>query len=260
MPWWQERLLAFDVESTGTSVEDDRIVSAALVLCGGGQPTEAYEWLVDPGVPIHPEATAVHGITDEHVREHGTPAEDAIPEIIDTLEGALSWGAPLVIKNAPFDMTMSDREARRHGVAPLTDRLRFPVVDPQVIDGWLDKYRPGSRKLDAICEHYGYPLDNAHDAGADALAAARAAWCVAVQGRVIRKAWNPEMEDQREALVRDWEWCREDLWRLHDMQRRWYHQRAASLVDHFHETRQFDAAMSISLDWPLKPFACNSVT
>ena len=51
-----------------------------------------------------------------------------------------------------------------------------PVYDPFVIDKTLDRYRKGKRTLGALCEEYGVRLDNAHEATADALAAARLAW------------------------------------------------------------------------------------
>jgi DNA polymerase-3 subunit epsilon len=52
---------------------------------------------------------------------------------------------------------------------PLQERqFELLVVDPLVIDKWLDRYRKGSRKLEAICAHYGAVLDEAHDADFDA--------------------------------------------------------------------------------------------
>ncbi|NUQ88686.1 MAG: 3'-5' exonuclease, partial [Glycomyces artemisiae] len=57
--WFEGPLLGFDTETTGVSVEQDRIVQAALVT-GTGSTT----WLIDPGVTIPPGATRVHGITD----------------------------------------------------------------------------------------------------------------------------------------------------------------------------------------------------
>lgn len=245
-------MLALDCESTSVDVEDARIVSLALVLCGGGQPSEGMDWLVDPQIEIPTGATEVHGITTEHVREMGEHPADALPDILDAVAETLSWGAPLIVQNAPYDLTVLDREARRWGLVPLAQRLRFPVIDPLCADKHLDTYRPGSRKLDAICAHYGYEIGDAHDAGADALAAARAAWCVGARGKVIRKAWNVDMEEERARLYREWEWCREDPWRLHAMQVRWHHAQAASLANHFHDSGQHDAAMTVSLEWPLK--------
>lgn len=65
---------------------------------------------------------------------------------------------------------------RRHGVASVSERLGTvpsPVIDPLVIDKHVDKYRRGKRALQALCSYYGVALDAAHDASADAVAAAR---------------------------------------------------------------------------------------
>ena len=51
-----------------------------------------------------------------------------------------------------------------------------PVYDPLVIDRAKDRYRKGKRNLTAMCDHYGVRIDNAHEATADATAAARVAW------------------------------------------------------------------------------------
>ena len=78
-----------------------------------GRTPRVRSWLIDPGVEIPAEATAVHGITTEHARAHGTPAPDAIAQIRQALVDELYAGHPLVIFNAPFDTTMVDRECRR---------------------------------------------------------------------------------------------------------------------------------------------------
>ncbi len=78
--------------------------------------------------------------------------------------------------NARYDLSLLDRECRRYGVASVSDRLGAapsPVIDPLVIDKHVDKYRKGKRALHALCAHYGVALDDAHDARADAVAAAR---------------------------------------------------------------------------------------
>jgi DNA polymerase III subunit epsilon len=65
-----ERPLAFfDLETTGVRIGRDRIVQIGIVrlLPGGGR--ERYQTLVRPGIPIPPEATEVHGITDADVAD-----------------------------------------------------------------------------------------------------------------------------------------------------------------------------------------------
>ncbi|MEU7434086.1 3'-5' exonuclease [Streptomyces sioyaensis] len=176
MSWHQELLVSFDLETTGTDVEQDRIVTAALIrLEGDGRAAEKLTWLLDPGVPIPEEAAAIHGISTIYVQEHGRPPADAIAEITEALAEALRADIPLVVMNARYDLSLLDRECRRHGLPTLTERLGHPpapVIDPLVLDKHVDRYRKGKRALQALCSHYGVPLDGAHEAGADAAAAA----------------------------------------------------------------------------------------
>ncbi|MFI2184087.1 3'-5' exonuclease [Streptomyces sioyaensis] len=176
MSWHQELLVSFDLETTGTDVEHDRIVTAALIrLEGDGRAVEKLTWLLDPGVPIPEEAAAIHGISTTYVQEHGRPPADAIAEITEALAEALRADIPLVVMNARYDLSLLDRECRRHGLPTLTERLGHPpapVIDPLVLDKHVDRYRKGKRALQALCGHYGVRLDGAHEAGADAAAAA----------------------------------------------------------------------------------------
>ncbi|GES28618.1 exonuclease domain-containing protein [Streptomyces angustmyceticus] len=176
MSWHQELLVGFDLETTGTDVEQDRIVTAALIrLEGDGRTAAQQTWLLDPGVPIPGEAAAIHGISTAYVREHGRPPATAIEEITEALADALRADIPLVVMNARYDLSLLDRECRRHGLRTLTERLGHapaPVIDPLVLDKHVDRYRKGKRALQALCGHYGVPLDGAHEAGADAAAAA----------------------------------------------------------------------------------------
>ncbi|MCX5400579.1 3'-5' exonuclease [Streptomyces sp. NBC_00102] len=177
MSWHREPLVGFDLETTGTDVETDRVVTAAVVrLDADGAVSEERTWLVDPGVAIPEQASAIHGISTDHARRHGVPAAAAIEEIAEAVAGVLRSGTPLVVMNARYDLSLLDRECRRHGLESITERLGSvpsPIVDPLVIDKHVDKYRKGRRALHALCAHYGVPLDDAHEARADALAAAR---------------------------------------------------------------------------------------
>lgn len=179
MTWADGPLLAVDCESTGTDPLSARIVTAATVLIGpadaGPRNIDAREWLVCPGVPIPAEATAIHGITDD-VAATGRPTPEALVEIAGILEGAWQRGLPVIGYNIAYDLTLIAAELARHGMPALNVGH---VVDPLVIDRAVDKYRKGSRKLGACCEHYRVGLDNAHQAGADAIAAARLAWRLA---------------------------------------------------------------------------------
>ncbi|MEW1656010.1 MULTISPECIES: exonuclease domain-containing protein [unclassified Streptomyces] len=176
MSWHQELLVSFDLETTGTDIEHDRIVTAALLrLEGDGTVAGRQSWLLDPGVPIPDEAAEIHGISTAHVQAHGRPPASAIEEITEALAEAFRADIPLVVMNARYDLSLLDRECRRHGLPTLTERLGHPpapVIDPLVLDKHVDRYRKGRRALQALCGHYGVPLDGAHEAGADAAAAA----------------------------------------------------------------------------------------
>lgn len=177
MSWISGPLVAFDLETTGTDVETDRIVTAAVVrLDAAGAVSAERTWLLNPGVAIPEQASAIHGISTEHARAYGVPAASAVEEIARAVAEGLRLGTPLVVMNARYDLSLLDRECRRYGVESISERLGgvpSPVIDPLVIDKHVDKYRKGKRALYALCAHYGVSLDDAHDARADAVAAAR---------------------------------------------------------------------------------------
>lgn len=248
--WWEDRLVGFDCETTGVNLEQDRIVTAALVTCGGGIATESLSLLACPAGDIPAEATAVHGITTEHAKEHGLPAGDVVAAVLIALEAYLAGGRPLIAMNARFDLTLLDREARRYDLVPLQDRLELRVVDPMVIDRHLDRYRSGSRKLTALCEHYGVNLDGAHDATHDALAACRLAYRIGSQGEIVRRARDEVEEQQLADLRQEWKAVRSNLEQLHDAQVEWAFYQAIGLAAHF---RRKGEDADVQTQWPICP-------
>lgn len=226
-------MAAFDLETTGTDTENDRIVTASVILVGKDIETEAHEWLVDPGVEIPERATAVHGITTAQAREQGVDPATAIEEITTLLARLQAEDVPLVVFNARFDLTMLDREARRHGVEPLIERLggteALLVVDPLVLDKQSNRFRKGKRTLSILCDAYGVDLDGAHQSHADALAAARLAW------RQVRS---------------DSEFAELDLPTLHESQVAWAAEQAESLENYFREQGRDE---TVERAWPFVP-------
>ncbi|MFH9074847.1 exonuclease domain-containing protein [Streptomyces alboflavus] len=173
--WYEGPLAAFDTETTGVDVETDRIVSAAVVVQNGaGARPRVTRWLVNPGVVVPAAATAVHGLTQEHLERNGRWPAPVMEEIGRELAEQGAAGRPLVVMNAPFDLTLFDRELRRHRASSLARYLEsrpLCVLDPRVLDRQLDRYRKGRRTLSDLCEHYEVELTGAHDAAADAQAA-----------------------------------------------------------------------------------------
>ncbi|MDK4331014.1 3'-5' exonuclease [Corynebacterium accolens] len=162
------RMLAFDLETTSANPKDARIVTSALVRIDG-RDVQKVEHLADPGIEIPQAATDVHGITTEKAQAEGRPHEEVLKNTVDAIKEAWDDGLTLIVYNAAFDLTV---------LRSLTGDFTVtgPVFDPYVIDRVSDKWRKGKRTLGAVCEHYGVELGNAHEATADALAAARVAW------------------------------------------------------------------------------------
>lgn len=235
MSWHLGRLAGFDTESTGVDVENDRIVTACVVQVGSGQPAAPANWLADPGVEIPEAASRIHGITTERARKEGRPAGEVVEQVVAALAAVVLSDIPIVAMNASFDFTILDREARRHGVQPLAEIVGtdLRVVDPFVLDKRIDPYRPGKRTLTDLCRHYQVPLDGAHSADADAVAACRVAWRIASTYAEIGNATLDELHDQQE------DWAREQ---------------AESLAAYFRRTPGKEhQADTVRTDWPLIP-------
>lgn len=167
-------MLALDLETTAVDVETARVVTACVAWVNLPEPEAPISWLLDPGVDIPEETTAIHGITTEYAREHGKQPRGVLAAIREKVISAWELGYPVVAFNAAYDLTVLDRELRRHDLPGID--VHGLVVDPLVLDRHLDRFRRGPRKLTAMCAHYDVRLDGAHDATQDALAAARLAW------------------------------------------------------------------------------------
>jgi DNA polymerase III subunit epsilon len=170
------RRLAWDTETTGVQVHEARIVTAAIVVRGGGRDDRTFSYLINPGVSIPAAASAVHGITDERAQSEGADPKAALEEIAGHLTAALQYGMPVVAFNQSFDWSVLHYELTRHGLPSMADRLgRDPItlLDPHVIDKQVTPRLRGKglRKLKPTCERYGVALTDWHTAEADALAA-----------------------------------------------------------------------------------------
>lgn len=165
--WPESPLCAFDLETTDRDPRTARIVSACVATFDGAD-LHIRTWLLDPGIPIPPETTAIHGITTDRARAEGQEYLAGYLEIRQALLDAWKQGHAVVAFNASYDLTVIESEGTRMGFAPLE---LGTVLDPYVIDREMDRYRSGKRTLKAVCEVYGVTLVDAHEAQADAVAA-----------------------------------------------------------------------------------------
>ncbi len=160
------RVLAFDLETTGVSTQNDRIVQVALIGANADGESIHYDILINPQRPIPSGASRVHGIYDSDVK--GEPVfKHYAQELYDLMQGSVIVG-----HNArKFDMPLIDNEFYRCGLVP---------PKPLVILDTLEAVRrlrvPRPHNLGAQCARHGIDLTNAHDAAADAAASLLLLW------------------------------------------------------------------------------------
>jgi DNA polymerase-3 subunit epsilon len=169
MSWLDGELVGFDLETTSADPATARPVSYSLVRYDRRRAVGADNGLIDPGVPIPEDASAVHGITADVLAASDPVAlEDGIRMLRAALGDASRDGIPVVGMNLKYDLTVIDANARRiDGTGLLDDGWNGPVLDILVIDRALDRYRKGRRTLSSLAITYGVALDHAHDAAAD---------------------------------------------------------------------------------------------
>lgn len=152
-----ERPLAcFDLETTGVRIGQDRIVQVAVERVDPDGTRTAWQSLVNPGIPIPPEATAIHGISDLDVAM-APRLEDLATELLDQFRGCDLAGFNVL----RFDLPFLTEELFRVGVEWDSSRMR--VVDVQRIYHQMER-----RDLSAAVRFYtGRAHEGAHDAMAD---------------------------------------------------------------------------------------------
>ena len=144
--------VAIDVETTGLNARRDAIVAVAAIPFEGGRSRPGLVTLVNPGRPIPPQSTAIHGISDAAVAD-APPMREVLPRF-----DALCTRRIMVGHDVAFDVAML-KQARTHavGLAPrltldtrqlaravgfrdtglehLAPQLRVPVVGRHTAEG-----------------------------------------------------------------------------------------------------------------------------
>ena len=110
-------IVFFDLETTGLHIAKDRIVEIAIMKIFPNGNTESKNWLVNPTIPIPKESTAIHGITDEKVKNEPTFKEIAseISNLINNCDlagyNSNKFDIPLIAEafiRADIDFNMKD--------------------------------------------------------------------------------------------------------------------------------------------------------
>lgn len=145
------REIIFDTETTGLESKVDRIIEIGGIELINHFPTgRTLHLFINPGDrKVHPDALAIHGITDEFLRDKPKFGE-VVQQITEFFEGA-RW----VAHNATFDMGFINAEF---------GRLGLEAVSPELVTDTLSmarrKHPMGPNSLDALCRRYG--IDNSH--------------------------------------------------------------------------------------------------
>ena len=148
-------LVFFDLETTGINIVKDRIVEISYVKVFPNGKEETKTRRINPGMPIPPESTAIHGITDEDVKDCPTFKEIA-KSLATQIEGCDLAG----YNSNRFDIPMLAEEFLRAGVDIDLNRRKF--IDVQTIFHKMEQ-----RTYKFYCNK---SLENAHTAEADTLA------------------------------------------------------------------------------------------
>lgn len=212
--------LIWDCETTGVDTDEDRIVQLVIATADAeGNLMSHREWLIDPGVPIPEEATAVHGLTNTYLEENGDTPEHALAQALSffhTYEH-LTW----VAYNLSFDASIITAEAARHlgrhaDPGEWVDDLWITysqLFDPLIVDRAKDRYRKGKRKLLNVAEHYGvaYDAERLHNALYDVEITAKVAAKVAGKYGIpsnseqadMHRAWAENFESYLRGVKKD---------------------------------------------------------
>jgi DNA polymerase-3 subunit epsilon len=146
----------FDLETTGANISTDRIIEIAVIKLMPNGETIRKSNLINPTIPIPAETTAIHGITDEDVRDK-PQFKDVAKEYAKLLEGC-DLGGFSIFK---FDVPMLVEEFLRANVE--FDYSRKRIIDAQRIFHLMEK-----RTLGAAYKFYcGKDLTHSHTAEAD---------------------------------------------------------------------------------------------
>lgn len=152
-------LLVFDLETTGINTSHDRIIEIYALRVDPDGSTHEFEYRLNPTIPIPAESTAIHGITDEDVKDAPTFAD-----IAHELHGFIGQSDFAGFNSNKFDFPLLVEEFYRVGIDIETEKRKF--VDAQRIFHILEP-----RNLSAAYRFYcDKELKNAHSAKADALA------------------------------------------------------------------------------------------
>jgi DNA polymerase III subunit epsilon len=151
------REIVFDTETTGLDAANgDRLIEIGCIEIVNRIATgREFHRYLNPDRQVHPDAAAVHGITDEFLRD-----KPRFAEVVDELL-AFIGDAPLVAHNGTFDLGFINAELGRLSRPPLPPSR---IVDTLALA--RRRHPAGPNTLDALCKRYGIDLSQRTKHGA----------------------------------------------------------------------------------------------
>ena len=148
-------VLVYDTE---TAELGDRVCEIGFTIFQAGEVVMEWGTLINPTVPIDPEASNIHHIMDKDVMNMPTFAD-----IAWLIHSNLSMADVHVAYNYTYDRGVLEKEFARVGMSyPIK-----PMVDPFIFFKQYNKYHKGKTLIKAA-ERYGIPYVGAHRAVNDA--------------------------------------------------------------------------------------------
>lgn len=186
------KIVLFDLETTGVNTQEDRVVQIAMLKLENGVEVDKYETLVDPQCVIPTEASEVHGITNDHVKD-APLFEEIAEEVYNFMAGCDIGGYNVVNFDMPF-------------LAYEFDRCGMVVFDWEymVADAFKIFQKNSPRDLAAALQYYCQKeIEDAHDAMADTRATQE------VLRAQVSKHWegNYNRSEMHNVSVGDEKWC-----------------------------------------------------
>tara|TARA_R110002096_G_scaffold74101_1_gene175543 strand:+ start:80274 stop:81041 length:768 start_codon:yes stop_codon:yes gene_type:complete len=146
----------FDIESTGLSVVNDRIVEISILKVFPNGNKESKTWLVNPGMPIPKEVTAIHGIDDAKVANEPS-FKELSHQVYEMIKDADLGG----YNSNKFDIPLLAEELLRA-------EIEFDFSKKKSVDVQNIFHKKEQRTLSAAYKFYcDKDLENAHSAEAD---------------------------------------------------------------------------------------------
>lgn len=160
------KFACLDTETTGLSpLNGGKICEIAVSVSQNGRKLEEFSTLLNPGMPMHPDVIAIHGITNDMVRTAPTFA-DVLPRLLSLLDGCV-----VVAHNAEFDLGFLKAETESCGLR----WPEYPVLDTLKLARKNGRFQRNN--LGVIATALGINADGAHRAMADVRMTEKVLYC-----------------------------------------------------------------------------------